>query len=703
MKTHSSPALLLAMGVLGATAALLPLRSGYAASVDTSQWTCEKCPYPKDARSALVQGSVEGGLALVKGRTPTFGDYNGLDRDKAHLILGGDISYRGGNGYYADAQAAELGTDTRSLSASSGREGIYGLQLRYGEIPRRFAEGARTPFGGIGGNRLSLPAGFAAATPAAMPLAATLQLADLGLKATQLDLGAKFVGHGPWTFRADVSRFTREGTRPGYGSFFSTAAQLPLGVDEATDQLQLSASYRAAQWQLSLSYLLSRYGNTFDGLSWDNPFTPVVAGATRGQTALAPDNQFQQVMASGGYQLTPMIRVSADIGFGVGTQNAAFLPATLTPGLVVPALPAAGLDGEVQTFDASVRVSATPMPGLRLTGSYARNVRDNRTDVLSITQVATDMFVGGARSTTPFDLTQDRVKVAADYRGPGSLRLAAGVDWDQRERNYHEVVRTQETTAWARAGLRPLAPLGLSVKAAYAQREASTQGVAYWFPANNPLARQLHLAERRRSSAGIGVEWAVSDAVNLSFGADIADDDYPETTIGLNESRTEGLHLAISAAPTDTLQLTAFAQSEKTRARQTGSQLFAAPDWTGRTEDRFDLLGLSGTYAAIPDKLDLGAEVSASRGWRDTWVQTGVLEPAFPSATVRLDRARLFGSYKFSDKVTLHGSWTYESYRAADWALDSVSSANVFNLLAFGNAAPKYHANVVRVSARYRF
>ncbi len=703
MMTHSSPALLLATGVLVGAAALLPAPAARAATADTSHWTCEKCPYPKDAKATQVQAAVEMGLIGVKGRTHALGDYTGLDRDKAYVLLGGDVSYRAGNGYWADAWAANLGTDTRSLAANSGREGLYALHLAYSEIPRRYADGALTPFGGIGSNALTLPAGFPAASPALMPLAATLQAADLGLKATQLDLGASFIGHKRWTYRVDVRRDTRQGTRPGYGSFFSTAAQLPLGVDEATDQLQVSASYAAAQWHFSLSYLLSRFGNANTAQTWANPFNAVVPGATRGQIALAPDNQFQQVMASGGYRLTPQIRISADVAFGQGTQNAAYLPATLNGSLTVPALPAASLNGEVNTLDASVRVTATPLPELRLTGSYAHNERDNNSARLGYTQVATDMFVGGVRINTPFDLTQDRVKLAADYRGPATWRFAAGVDWDRRERNYHAVVTTQETTAWARVAVRPLPQLGLNLKLAQAQRDASTYGVAFWFAANNPLARSLNLAERRRFSASANAEWAISDAVNLSLGADVTDDDYPDTVIGLKTNRSEGLHFALSAAPTDALQFTAFAHSETTRARQTGSQSFAAPDWSGRSKDRFDVLGVSGTFAAIPDKLELGAEMSASRGWRDTAVQTGIGEPDFPSASLRSDIARLFANYKFNDKLTLQASWAYESTRVTDWALDTVTSANVFNLLAFGNAAPKVNANIVRASLRYRF
>jgi MtrB/PioB family decaheme-associated outer membrane protein len=703
MNTHSSPALLLALGVLAAAAALLPARLARAAGADTAQWKCEKCPYPKDASASSVQTTLEGGIVLVKGRTHAFGDYTGLDREKAYALLGGELSYRGGDGYFADVTAADLGTETRSLNASSGREGLYALHLGYNEIPRRYADGARTPFAGVGGSTLTLPAGFAAATTAAMPLAGRLQAADLGLKATRLDLGASFIGQTNWTYRVDVRRDTRDGTKPTYGSFFSTAAQLPGAVDETTDQLQVSASYAAPEWHFSLTYLLSRFGNANAALTWDNPFTPVVAGATRGQIALAPDNQFQQILASGGYQITPIIRASADIAFGQGTQNAAYLPSTLNTTLVVPALPAASLDGEVNTFNANVKVTVTPLKELRLTGTYARDVRENKTGVLGYTQVSTDMFVGGVRSNTPFNLTQDRFKLAADYRGPDTWRFAGGLDWDQRERNYHAVVTTQETTVWGRAGVRPLANLGLSFNLAHAQRDASTYGVAFWFPPENALARKLNLAERRRLTAGARAEWAASDTVSVSFGAELTDDDYPDTTIGLNDTRTEGLNLALTASPTEEVQITVFAQSEKARARQTGSQTFAAPDWTGRTKDRFEVVGLSGRFAAIPDKLDLGAELTSSRGWRDTSVQTGALEPEFPTATTRSEIAKVFGSYKLTSNVSLHASWAYESYRAADWALDTVAPASVFNLLAFGNAAPRYHVNVARASVRYRF
>ena len=56
------------------------------------------------------------------------------------------------------------------------------------------------------------------------------------------------------------------------------------------------------------------------------------------------------------------------------------------------------------------------MQGLRVTASYDRDNRDNKTPVRSYPTVTTDMIVGTTpRSNTPFSFTLDRVKLIGDY------------------------------------------------------------------------------------------------------------------------------------------------------------------------------------------------------------------------------------------------------------------------------------------------
>ena len=231
MKIFSSLHLLAALGVLGAA-------TEASAQVDTSQWKCTSCPYPKG-----TTGSVDGGIGTVTDSSQKFGDYTGLDRKGAFAIVDGTVSHRGDDGYWADLWAADLGLDNRRLLGQAGREGQYSVNLGYAEIPRHLTDGARTPFLGNGGSVLTLPTGFPAADTASMPLGSTLQPIDIGFKYKRFDLGGTFVGGEGWSANLSLRHDERDGTRPTAGSFLTTASQLAAPVNEETDQLELSVAY----------------------------------------------------------------------------------------------------------------------------------------------------------------------------------------------------------------------------------------------------------------------------------------------------------------------------------------------------------------------------------------------------------------------------------------------------------------------------
>ena len=102
-------------------------------------------------------------------------------------------------------------------------------------------------------------------------------------------------------------------------------------MNEKTDGAELMVAYATHQLQATLSYLFSSFRNENAGLTWSNPFFPVVPGATTGQLALAPDNQFQQLRGTAGYDITPTIRLTGDVAWGRMTQNEAFLAPTAEP------------------------------------------------------------------------------------------------------------------------------------------------------------------------------------------------------------------------------------------------------------------------------------------------------------------------------------------------------------------------------------
>lgn len=693
MRSFSPLGLLAALGLLSWAA------GDAIAAVDTSQWKCESCPFEKAGSAA----TIELGIGAVSEASARFGNATGLQRDGAHLVAGGEMRYRNDNGWFARLGASNLGLDVRALAAEVGHEGIYSLRLAYAEIPRRYDDGARTPFSG--GAVLSLPAGFPAPDTAAMPLATTLRAVEIGNKRSRLDAGLSWRLAPGWSTRLQLRHDERDGTQRSAGSFFSSASQFPAPVDHVVDQLELSTTYVSRRLQATLAYQGSSFRNGPDALVWANPFVPIVAGADRGQLALAPDNQFHQLKASAAYELTPWLRASGEIAAGRMSQDAAFVAATLNPNLLVAPLPAASFDGRVDTFNGSLRLTATPREGLRVHFSASRDVHDNRSASLAYPTVSTDIFVGALpRNNQPFSFRQDRFKLHADLRGPGSLKTSAGVEQQQIHRTLQEVVATRETTLWGRVAAQVGDQLSLALRLAHAERSRSAYGVVTWIdPPENPLLRKFNLADRIRDSGSLRADVAVGETVSLGFNLEASRDDYDDSPIGLTGARSVGAGVDVSAAISDQTRLTAYAQGEGLRWQQAGSQVFGAPDWAGRGRDRVSVLGIGIKHLAMKGRLELAADLTTARSRSDVTVDAGVASPPLPTATTTLESLKLRASYRIDEKMSLIGSLAHERYRSADWHVDGVLPATIPNLLALGEPAPRYRVDWLQVALRYRF
>ncbi len=643
----------------------LGLAGGPAAAVDTSQWKCASCPFEQPG----THGSAEAGVAGVSGTPGRFGDYTGWARSGGYAVLAGELRYRGDDGQYGDASVDDLGLDVRSMQARGGREGDIGLRLGYAEIDHRQAQGV-----------------------------------DLGYKRSRLDAGASKGLAEPWALSVDFRHDERDGTQRSAGSFYSSAAQLAAPVDDRTDQLALALSFAGEPFRASLAYRGSVYGNRAEAFAWTNPFIPI-AGAEQGQLAQAPANQFHQLALEGAWEMAPGWRASGEVAWGRMTQDAAFLPITTNPGLVVGMLPAASLGGVVDVFDANLRVSGSPAERWRVNGSYARSVRDNRSPRLDFAAVSTDMFADTTQTRTnqPFDFTRDQIRLSTDYRGPGTLRASAGIDQDVRTRSLQEVVTTRESGAWARLAARVSQALGLTLKLARADRDPSVYGTATWItPPENPLMRKFYLARRVRETGALRADLALDERVALGLDLAGSRDDYEQSTIGRLDGRTRSVGGDVAVALSDQTQLRAFASRERARARQAGSQAFAQPDWWASTRDASDITGL-GVFHQSPDgKLDFSADALLSRGRTDIAIDNG-LHSDFPTMATRREGLRLHARYQVGPALSLLGTAWYEHLVSQDWHLDGVQAATVPNLLALGEPAPRHNVIVLRVALRHSF
>ena len=701
MKTSNQLFLLGLLSALSAAAAAADEASGAGqASADTSQWKCESCKFEQG-----VSGTVDVGAGSVSDKSSKFGDYTGLNKKGGYFIGDGTARYRGEDGTYWNLNASNLGLTSRSLDAEGGQQGKYKLLLKYDELPHFITNSAQTPFAGSGGASLTLPAGFPAATTATMPLRSTLQQVEIGTERKRLGVGASWIPVSDWEYAVNFRHESKEGTKTTSGAFFVNTAQLIAPVNYLTDQVDASASYTGKKLQMKFAYYGSTFRNSNQSLTWQDPYAPV-SGESAGQLALPPDNQFHQLLASGGYQFSDRTRASAEIAFGRMTQNDNFLASTQNATLAVPALPASSLNGRVATLDANLKLSSAVTEQLRLNGAYTHNDRDNQTSQALYPIVSTDMFLGTPRTNLPYSFTQDKLKLSADYRASASTRASVGLDYNAQKRTFQEVATTRENTAWAKLSTRALEKLDVTFKLAHGDRTNSgyqVLPVSEITPPENPLLRRFNMANRVRDTAGLRADVAAAESVNVGFGIDYSKDAYSGSTIGLTSGSDFNVNGDISVILAPQTSLHFFANHQEIESKQLGSQAFSTTDWSGQNNDRIDLIGVGVKHAVIENKLDVGGDYTVSRSKSGIVVDNGVLGPSFPNFSTSLNSLKLYANYRLKDNVSLQAGYWYERYDSKDWMLDGVAPGTIPNVLALGLQPPQYRVNVIRVSLRYKF
>lgn len=701
MKTANQLLLFGMLSALATTAAAADSATGAGqTAVDTSKWTCALCKFEDG-----LSGTLDLGIGNVTDNSFKFGEYNGLNKKGAFVIGDGAARFRGADGAYWNANASNLGLRSRAVDGEGGQQGKYKLFLSYDELPHYLSDSAQTPFLGSGGASLTLPAGFPAGSTGLMPLAGTLRPVELELKRKNLGMGASWIPARGWEYAVNFRHEAREGTKRTAGAFFVNASQLVEPVDYVTDQMDASASYTSARLQAKLAYYGSRFRNSNDALTWQNPFTvPAFPGAVAGQLALPPDNQFHQISGSLGYQFTDRTRGSADIALGRMTQDENFLAPTLNAALVAPAPPGNSLNGRAATLNANVKLTSAVTDRLRLNAAFTHDDRDNHTPQSVYPWVTTDMFLGRPRANLPYGFTQDRLKLGADYGVSPTLKASVGFDHDWRKRTFQEVDTTREGTIWGKIRSRALGYIDVTLKLAHGERSHSDYQVAPGIdPPENPLLRKYNMAGRTRDSGGLRANIAATETVSVALGVDASEDNYKDSTIGLTSARDYSLNGDVAVTLTEQTSLHFFANHQTIKSRQAGSQTFATPDWSAENKDTINLIGFGVKHAAIKDKLDVGADYTFTRSRSVISVTTGALDPAFPDLSTSLDSVKLYAIYRIKDNVSLHGGYWYERYNSSNWMLDSVAPATIPNVLTFGERPPQYHVHVVRVSVRYKF
>jgi MtrB/PioB family decaheme-associated outer membrane protein len=633
------------------------------------EWSCESC-----ALSDGWEWDIEGGTAYLADDAFRYGDYTGLDEKGVYLF--GDVFGRwwDEDASYMILEGYMRGIDSSALFFEGGKQSKYEVRASYQAIPRRFFNETVTPYSGVAS--LVLPTNWvrAPSTQQMTELSNSSTPVAIGWDLDILGLGVDYKPKQQWKLSADYSRRKREGHKRVAGSFSFNAAELVAPVDYTTDDLRLSATYAAETWQASATYFGSVFSNANDSLTWDNAYS-WPAGADTGQLALPPDNTSHQLSLAASMILPARTTLNGQLSLGKLSQNEALLTTGTT-------------SGKVDTLNFNLRATSSPWRQVTIEGELRYNDFDNRT---------TAQF-----GSIAYDYQRQEIKLRGEYRLRGGMKLFAGFENEQFERNRQDRTDTTTNRLWLTVRTRLGDIADLHVKLFADDRDGSNyETVVDPLTPENPLMRKYNMADRQRSGARLHGSVFASDRADFGWELEVGSDDYNNSAIGLTNSDYLRYGADISYQIGDATSVYASLFQEDITTEQQNSQSFSLPDWSATTDDSFTTATLGIVYPGLFSRLDANLEY----GWADSRGEsnsnTSGLPTSFPDLRSNRQNLNLGFSYPYNDALTFRVDYIFESMDSDDWASDGVNPDTIPNLLALGADAWNYDANIIYFSVRW--
>lgn len=683
-----------------ALATVVATAAGHVGAEAPPGWRCASC-VPDRPWSLDLSASP----AWVSDDAYHFGDYTGLTEQGAYLLGTFSGTYVGPATGYFRFDGFSAGPDAAAVFAEAGQQSTWRLAVSYQAIPRRFYDSTVTPYRGNGGEALTLPAGWVRApTTAGMSaLSRTSSPVDVRRDVDVLELDLRIRPDSRWSFLSDYRRLRRQGRNLSAGSFLANAEALVSPVDHTTDELTLGVALHGQGWEASLRYLGSFFDNGEETLTWDNPFTGV-PGADSGRTALAPDNEAQQLALAGSMRLPGRTVVSARLAGGRMTQDEHLLPYTTNPDLQTMPLPRSRADIRANTASAGIRVVSSPWRRVTLEADLRFNELNTAKMVNAWEYVVTDSLPAEFPVENPgYDYQRTELSLRGEYRTSRALRLEIGLDARRFERTRQERARTDTERLWLRLHRR----LGDGADLDFDLFGERRGGSTYRNPddsaaGQNPVLRKYNMADRDRYGFRVRATLYPFERWEAGWEVEAGRDDYDGTGIGLTGSRYARAGVDFSWLMGAGVSLFASASTERINDRQSNSQAFSTPDWTASSSDRFDQVTAGLDVPGLIGNVDLHMEYAWSNGRGEVQTDTGGLVSEFPDLTSRRQTFSVGLEYAPGDAWSYGLDAYHEKVVSDDWALDGVGPSTVPNLLSVGAEAFNYDVTVVSLTVRYR-
>lgn len=711
-----------------------------------------------------THGSVTVGAASVQLNNPSheFGKFTGVTDDSVHVIGAADIQSKNGSNYWS-LTAQDVGLNNRRFNLNGGNSGNYKFSFGYEELDTLLSNNSKTPFSGTGSNTLTLPAGFvkSATTSGMTNLAASLKNTDLKTKRKEGEAEVSFELDKNFDLTFSFRRQIREGTKStgaalGPGSYIR-AFNIPEPVDHQTDNFSAGLAWHNERGQAKAEYVVSRFSNANPTLTWDAPFVKPAAPAgaaypASGLSSLPPDNQAQRFSLSGNYKLADTTRVSALFERGSMTQDMALQNYTTNPASVITVpVPRSSADTRIDTTLLKLDLAAQPMPRLSLHAGFRHYDSENKSprDLYQIVIHDTGNQVAStapqATYNRPYDYTQNQINLDGSYNFGHGTTLKLGYDHNEMDYSYRAVKGTTENTYSGKLSKRWGSGTTLSLNLSEGRKRSDGGYNETWvFEALHSAAylatlapnvyfdklrgmQQYDIADRDRSRQGIGLTLPVQQNLTVGMNASRNKDDYPAAQFGMQARENKNYTVDATLTPDQVTNVSLYFTRQEIDLRQASRAYNArggpapftkavgsaspANDWTSRTRDASNTIGLNTSRSFMDEKLLVRLNYAYSRANTDinfisqANVFTTPLPADMPTVTSRQQTIDLSGTYKVQKNLKVQLGALVDIRRTTDWATDGIPPGSTASptLLTLSGTPMPYRALVLHTSMNYRF
>ena len=696
-----------------------------------------------------------------------YGRFNGLSNGGFFGI--GGFTLRSGfkwdseDSFYLQAQGTDLGLDSRSFSLKLGQQGIWGLNFAYDGIPDFYSNSFHSLWGSDGTLKAGIMPGSINNLTA--QIGSSLPVQDISTRRDIFSGGGKYQV-GDWTVSSQLRHEHKEGVKENSLAILSAPSPIaangnltssglgyfPEPINYDTDRYDISAQYNGGRMQGMVGYTYNKF--TDNAATWNgvNPFlftgTANVTGASgtagagsallSSRYSLPPSNSAHQAKGQFAYNITPTMRLNANMQYGLMLQDDPYVSTTGNTFLAALPLPKSSLDGAIQTVHANVALTARPLDKTDVRIAYTIDDRESLTQRNRYNQWYLDAQNKQYTAyNMPLNYRHQTFEAQVNYKVAPETKVTLGYAYDSTARNDSATKLVSQSTFNAKVRTALWTDAYGSVSVMHEDRKASNyRRNAAWDAlglVENDLFGMMNYyeASRTREEVKVMADFAPMKNMSASLFGKADFDRYPDSAFGLksNNNFTIGPDInyqfstAMSAHAFYNYQLLYFNQNSalSNACNSNGTSLTAGPApcqnigwWQGKNLDSTHSIGLGLDWQAIPDTLKVSADYNWSVGRNSYSIMDGGIFSFVTAGTAALQLApipdvrsimhaiNLRAEYKLADNASLWFGYTFERFSYKDYGTQ-VGATQFSNAAFSGDSNASYNVHIVMGALRLRW